>query len=189
MLPALLLREDLFFEWKHIGASDETVQALSARSGDGFSFYVRSYFFRGSMRSLFSAWAVLQRLSAMPEFQELLRTSGRLAEFRQHHSAVSKAQREFRDLRHRFGGHVEEDVAKRREHIADDELLPISWEAEADGVGLGSELAHAVVLACLIDKNDRADVAEARLGRMADATLSAFRALTIAVTAYFEKSW
>ncbi|MDD1748829.1 MAG: hypothetical protein LUO89_03040 [Methanothrix sp.] len=189
ILPALILREDLYFEWRHIGASDEKVSVIADSSNIEFHFYARSYFFRGSMRSIYSAKVVLQALRGMPELVELLRARDRFDEFQQCLTAVHKATQEFTSLRHRFGGHVEKDVHERREHINDDELLPLSWERGVDGVRFSDELAHRILLACVADKDEKPADVEARLQRLADATLAAFRALNLVVTTYFEKAW
>ncbi len=117
MMPALVLRADLWLEHHVVGADDEVHESLHGSNNKFDEYHSRMYFFRGTLRSLYSAKKVLQRLMGLDQFKSMLEVSGHRAEFNEAHRTVNRAAEEFEPLRNVIGGHVEEDVAEARSRI------------------------------------------------------------------------
>lgn len=185
MLPVLVLRSDLWLEHRLIGAPDAAIEALHKSKGDAADFFIRSYFFRGALRSLYSARAVLKALMALDDFKKLLSDAGIEEKFKEANKVINRAAKDFEPLRNQIGGHVEKDAAKARERIDDDEELAVEHD---DWQGLTSGLAARAVLASCFGADGTEATAKAMLTRIRDAGEAAFKLLNLITNAYLERA-
>jgi hypothetical protein len=152
MIPVAAIRSDLMFELRLIGTNDELIHDIvGGRSADE-EFHARFYFFRGSLRSLYSARTVVNALFKIPEFERLISTVR--PKFNEFNSEVARAAKEFDRLRNSIGGHIERSMADSRDLVADDLVLSVE---RTDVTGLVSAKLANVFLNAMLGGKGKID--------------------------------
>lgn len=173
----MAVRTDMLLESRWVGAADEQVRRVSPSD-----FLARMYFFRGSLRSLYSTRVLLQRVAGDPEFKDLAFGHGQLEAFRHGLREVNRFETEFTGYRNRFGGHVEHDVANSLDEEDPERELLLSVNDES---GHGLEVGEAAFAATLDAEVDGADAELFELiRRMRDATTAAARCINLVMKLY-----
>lgn len=100
---------DLHFEAPRIGAHIP---------GDArHAFHERLYFFRGTIRGLFSAQKLLNQLRGDPVFREMAERHGHYEAFEENRRQVAQCATEFIGYRNRYAAHTEGDVGQSLEKL------------------------------------------------------------------------
>lgn len=182
MWSLFAIRTDLEIEVRGIGTARD-----GAQPPFGTEFLSRTYFFRGSLRSLYSAHTQLCYLltsDEFPEFEETARALGAWDELLNQFGRIMEFAIEFRRHRNAFGGHVERNVARALRRADPAEQVLISFNEETMW---GTEIGEAA-FACSIRDAAGAphDVAamEALMIRMRDATIAVGRCIVSVLNVY-----
>ena len=176
----MAIRSDLTTELGLIGRDDGELRALFSSE-----FLGRMYFFRGSLRSLYSAHVQLwSLLCQVVEFHEVAEGCGRWDEFLEHISRVHEYADEFRGYRNRFGGHVEGSVAQSLRHADPDAVVALGFNEFAT---LGNEFGEAAFFSALaaeagVPQSDEGF--EHLLHRMRDASVACLRCIDLALAIF-----
>lgn len=186
MIPVATIRADLLVELQLIGTDDELIHSMVGSRSSDQEFHARSYFFRGTLRSLYSSRRVVSRLMGMPEFRALIDPVR--SEFDELNSSLAHHSREFDDLRNEVGAHAEDSLAETRSQIDDDLLLAVERN-DATGI-VSANLANPFLSAGLFGREAVSHVEDPvvreRLGRMSDAGFDAFKLLDLILRTYLK---
>lgn len=185
MLALLVIRADLRFEIGLIGTADERVRVMTESRNSATQFHARAYFFRGTLRSMYSARPMLDWAMGIAEFRALLHGAGRRDEFTALLGQIHVAANEFEGLRNDFGAHAERTVANVRDILEDERLMGLEWD---DQVGWTPRIAGNVIAALISGdhptENDAAEATRARFERMRDAGVATLKALDLVADLY-----
>lgn len=147
----MAVRSDLDLETASIGRDDGLYEQLVGRD-NARNVHARTYFFRGTLRSLYSAHRQLSRLTALaigPEFRELAIRCGRWEEFVALRRQVGRQSNQFDGARNRFGAHAEQTLEATLDNVetgrvvgaslTDDGRLGVEWGTEAFMAAMSAE--------------------------------------------------
>lgn len=183
MIPVATIRSDLVFELRLIAAADDLVHQLTGSRGASEEFHARMYFFRGTMRALYSARRVVQQLAVMEEFQTMIEPVR--VEFDRLNGLLGDAASEFNLLRNEAAAHAEGAMADSRDAVDDAEVVAIEMN---NTIGVVSHHISSPFLACallgLSSADDALARAQARLERMQAAGDNGLRMMDLLLRRY-----
>lgn len=181
------VRSDLAFESQWIGRNDDNeVAAIHARLS-----FVHTYFFRGALRSLYSAELVLGRIASCPTWRDLARKHDVVEDFSRILKSLRRFKQEFNSFRNAVGGHMEREVEESLNTT--DPAGEMCFELN-DREGFGLQLSEYAVMHTLRHvsgaKDDDQDFnakVRAMVSRMADATIACMAAADLVLTTWVQE--
>lgn len=187
MWSLVAIRADLDLETRLLGRSDDSEFELffrqRRRKSEADEFHALVYFFRGTLRSLYSAERQLGKLcqdGRNGDFWPLAERAGKLDAFRQLLGRVRRHVEAFTRYRNRLGAHTETHLADSLAVVPRDEQVWVSLDTDGR---LGTEYgasAFAAVIRAELGHDTLADV----VARLRDVTIECMRCIDLAIAVY-----